>query len=529
MKFSKIGDISRVILCILDGVGFSDKIIGNAWAAAVKPVFEILLQYCPYTLLNASQQSVGLPKGQMGSSEVGHATIGAGRVILQELENINKVIRNKNFEHNEVFLKLISVLQNKPNINLHIIGLISDGGIHSHISHVKEVIKILGSYNLADRIKIHVITDGRDAPQQSAVKYLKQMIKFCNRYGAQISTISGRYYAMDRDKRDERTKLAYQAIANGISSEHFNNTSIIQIVKKSYAANIYDEFIIPSTCIQYNGMNKGDCLLSMNFRADRIQQILDKLTSTIDFSMCVSVTEYSKTLSQKMNVMFPSIIPPNTLGEIIEKNGYTQLRIAETEKYAHVTFFFNGGREDPFNNENRILIPSPQVRTYDLKPEMSANEITAALIDSQQRKRDTFICVNYANADMVGHTGDFNASVKACEVLDSCIGKILNNLLDSHTVILITADHGNVESEYDSITSEPCTQHTINPVPFILVTNDIWESVKFTQLQKTEHKTTIGGNLSDIAPTILQILNIQKPEEMTGKSLLSSIVAKITL
>lgn len=496
--------MKKLILCILDGWGYRKAKEHNAIALSIKPNYEKLVKNYPMALLKASGTSVGLPKGQMGNSEVGHITIGAGRVILQDLPKIDTEIESGNLAKNNKVLSLIKELKNN-NKTCHLIGLISDGGVHSHINHIINIATILKSQKIP--VAIHGILDGRDVPPKSAIKYLKQLKK----HSLKISTLSGRFYAMDRDKRWERTQKYFECIAYA-KAPKFDDPE--QFINNCYNNKIIDEFIEPHVEKNYQGISIKDAVIIANFRADRVRQISTALVLSkfpffkrqpLSLSSCLSMTSYSEELLQHMNVIFPNQIPKNTLGEVIAKNNLTQLRIAETEKYAHVTYFFNGGRELSFLGEDRILIPSPKVTTYDQKPEMSAYELTDSLIKKMKEKKYDFICANFANPDMVGHSGNINATVEAIETVDKCLGKIMQAATQMNYEFLITADHGNAECLYDKQTKQPLTSHTLNPVPIIYF--------------GSQKLTLKNGELPDIAPTILHLMRIKKPKEMTGKNL----------
>ena len=503
-----------VLLCILDGWGHRNNKENNAIALGKTPNWDRWTKNLDdkFSLLKTSGEHVGLPHGQMGNSEVGHMNIGTGRVILQDLPKINQSIQDGSLKNNPVLLDFIEYLKNN-NGECHIMGLISKGGVHSHQDQLIAISKIISSYNI--NIKIHAFLDGRDTAPKSAIYDMSDFIEALTSIkNLQISTISGRYYGMDRDRRWERTKKAYDSIVS-CSGEKYADP--IAAIKKAYMIGKTDEFIEPMTNRNYSGIKDNDALLAGNFRADRIRQILDSLISpkfnefhtskSSCFSKAVGLTEYSKQLSTIMDTIFPSEIPQNSLGEIIAGENLKQLRIAETEKYPHVTFFFNGGSEDTFKGEDRILIPSPKVATYDLKPEMSANEITSELVNAIEEKKYDLVVVNYANGDMVGHTGILSAAIQAVETIDLSLGFLEESIKKVNGTMLITSDHGNCELMVDPVTLEPFTAHTTGDVPLVLI-ND------------SKKRKIINGALSDIAPTILEIMEIEKPKEMTGKSLL---------
>lgn len=499
-----------VILCILDGWGIGDNHHKhNAIAGANPKTYNSLLKNFPHSKLQASEQSVGLPSLQMGNSEVGHMTIGGGRVFQQDLMRISNALDND-------IDNIMSLKNNMPKTKIcHILGLVSDGGVHSHISHVLSLAK----YYVNNQIQVwlHVITDGRDTLPKSAKTYIRQLEKFCSNHPlAKIATISGRYYAMDRDKRFERTEKAYNAI---ISAEGTKFTDIQDVIEQSYNNQIFDEFIEPSVSIEYKGIAEGDLLVCTNFRSDRMRQIVEAF-SLPDFnsfkrhkvihntSKILTMTQYSDMFDSIIEVIFKPETHDNLLTDVINKHNMSQLRVAETEKYAHITFFFDGGQENAKKLEKRVLVPSPKVEQYNLKPEMSAYEVTDVILSGFQEKKYDFCLVNYANADMVGHTGDYDASVKAVKAIDNCLEKLYQLSKNMDLTLLITADHGNVEFMFDDDKESKHTAHTINPVPFILVDH---------HLKAAKVK---DGKLSDIAPTILDLLGLDKPAEMTGNSVL---------
>ncbi|NBV06908.1 MAG: 2,3-bisphosphoglycerate-independent phosphoglycerate mutase [Proteobacteria bacterium] len=485
-----------ILLCVLDGWGIGDESdSNNAIARAKIPNYRRFLKNYPNSQLETSGLAVGLPSGQMGNSEVGHMTIGAGRIIFQDLPRINNAIADGSLEKNPQLQKLISNLKTSKKA-CHLMGLLSDGGVHSHIDHIIFLAEILAKNGV--KVFLHAFLDGRDVAQKSALIYLDK----CK--NIKIATISGRYYAMDRDKNWDRTELAAQAIVSSVG-ENFSDA--ISAVKNSYAKNITDEFIKPCVIGNYQGIQDGDALIFANFRADRARQISEKLFAATKFSHALAATEYSEKLNKFYEILFPSIAVKNSLPEILEAHQLTQLRIAETEKYAHVTFFFSCGREKEFLGEERILVKSPAVATYDLKPEMSAVEVGEKLRAKIASEKFDFIIVNYANPDMVGHSGMLDPSIKACETIDAQLGLLEKIILEKDGVILITADHGNIECMVDE-NQKPHTSHTTNPVPFILIKKNI-AGLKLE-----------NGGLNDIAPTILNLLKIDQPIEMTGKNLI---------
>ncbi|KRQ88039.1 2,3-bisphosphoglycerate-independent phosphoglycerate mutase [Caloramator mitchellensis] len=502
------------LLMILDGWGLNEKKEWNAVENAEPKNFKNLWENYPHTTLSASGLDVGLPKGQMGNSEVGHLNIGAGRIIYQEFTRINKEIEEGNFFRNEAFLNAIDNCK-KNNTSLHLFGLLSDGGVHSHIEHLEALLKLAKDNNLSN-VYVHGFLDGRDVPPQCALEYIDRLEKFMkeNNIG-KIATISGRYYAMDRDKRWERTKLAYDAIVNG-QGEIANSAR--EAVEKSYAENKTDEFVLPTVIIENDRpvatLSENDSVIFFNFRPDRARQLTRAIVD-VDFNgferkyfkvYYVCLTQYDKTITN-VEVAYKPEKYKNTFGEFLSNRGLKQLRIAETEKYAHVTFFFNGGVEAPNKDEDRILIPSPKVATYDLKPEMSAYEVTDKVIEVIENDLYDFIILNYANPDMVGHTGVYEAAIKAIKTVDECLGRVVNKVLEKGGAVYITADHGNAEMMVDYETAEPYTAHTTNFVPFIVV-------------GEGDLKLKSGGRLSDIVPTIIDLMGLEIPVEMTGRSLI---------
>lgn len=483
-------NISRVLLTILDGAGLRDEVKGNAFKQAKKTNFDYLWNNYPHTELLASGEDVGLPKGQMGNSETGHLNIGAGRIVYQPLELINKSIDDRSFYENEVLLDIMKYAKNNSK-KLHFIGLISDGGVHSHINHLKNLLKMAKSNNV-EEIYMHLITDGRDTLMDSGYKYVSEIEKLDI---GSVATICGRYYTMDRDKNYDRTLKGYKLMTEGISREYKNSKDVFD---DSYKNGIYDEFIEPSLLNKNGLIEKDDAVIWFNFRPDRAIQILsylENITSHIATMMFVS-NDIKAPFAFKLNDL------KNTFGEYISDMGLKQLRIAETEKYAHVTYFFDGGVEKKLNGCDRILVHSPKVATYDLKPEMSAYEVTDKLLENMN-KYDVII-LNFANPDMVGHTGNMSATIKAVEVVDENLGRIYEKACELGFTLLVTADHGNSEYMIDE-NNNPVTSHTTNKVPFIVCNKN---------LQLNE------GRLSDIAPTMLELLRLGKPKEMTGESLI---------
>ena len=476
-----------VLLCILDGVGIREEKLGNAFKNANTPNFDFLWENYPHAVLNASEEYVGLPKGQMGNSEVGHTNIGAGRIVYQSLELINKSFKNHEIDNNEKLLEIISYVK-KNNKKLHIMGLTSDGGIHSHIDHLNGIISIAQKHGLEDKIFIHAITDGRDTLYNSSYSYIEKL------KSQNIASISGRYYAMDRDKRYERTNLYFDTI----TGNNITNMSIKDYINNSYANNETDEFIKPALFIKDGKIEKDDALIWINFRPDRAIPIVNKIISY--GTKVLTMMKINNEISAPYLFSHEKI--KNTLGEYLSNLGYTQARIAETEKYAHVTYFFDGGETLNLKGCDQLLIPSPKVATYDLKPEMSAYEITDTLL----AKIDNydFIILNFANGDMVGHTGNYEKTIEAVEHVDICLGKIINKINEKHGLLIITADHGNCDYMFDK-EGNIITSHSLSVVPFIIMKKDL---------------TLTNGNLSDIASTILELCNIDIPKEMTGKSLI---------
>lgn len=503
-----------LVLCILDGWGYRQEADNNSISQAHAPSWQDFLKNSPWTLLDASAQSVGLPNGQMGNSEVGHMTIGSGQVIMQDLPRIDQVIENNELSSLPALNDFIEKLK-KSKGTCHLLGLLSPGGVHSHQNHILAFANHIGDQGV--RVNIHGFTDGRDTPPMSAKGYLKDFVRKLHP-AVKIVTLGGRYFGMDRDNRWDRVARAYGAIihADGPKVENF-----LSYLEDNYKSNIGDEFIPPAVYFNYEGVRDGDGLFMANFRADRVRQILSALLNptfnafdrnyTPNWAETLGMVEYSDILTPFLRTIFPPVEVKNSLGEIIAEHSLKQLRIAETEKYAHVTFFFNGGREQSFPGEERILIPSPKVSTYDQQPEMSAFEVTKQLINKIKNEAFDFIVVNFANPDMVGHTGNIKASIKAVETIDTCLGQLNEAIKNQDGILIITADHGNVEEMIDSHTHEPLTAHTLNPVPFVIVANN-----------KPSVQLKAGGTLADIAPTILDLMHLPIPENMTGKSLIVS-------
>jgi len=503
----------KVILIIMDGWGIGKVESSDAIQHSKTPFVSSLYKKYPNTTLVTCGEAVGLPDGQMGNSEVGHLNIGAGRIVYQELERINVAVRNGSFAKNEVLLNAIRFAKNN-NKPLHLLGLVSNGGVHSHIDHLKAITDICHREQL-ENVFIHAFTDGRDTDPKSGLGFIKELQDHLIKTTGKIATVSGRYYAMDRDKRWERVKLAYDALVNGIGEKA---TDAIEAIQRSYSQNITDEFIKP-TVITSNDhpvatIKNDDVVICFNFRTDRCREITQVLTQTdIPEQGMKKLSLHYTTMTQydhsfkNVNVIFENDDLKNTIGEIIAKDGLKQIRIAETEKYPHVTFFFSGGREIPFDGEKRLMIPSPKIATYDLKPEMSAYEVTDAIIPEIKNKTADFICLNFANADMVGHTGIWQAAIKAVETVDKCVERVVTAALESDYAVFLTADHGNADYMINPDGS-PNTAHTLNLVPFFIIDNEWKGNIK-------------PGKLGDIAPTILKIMNLEIPKEMTGEVLIS--------
>jgi 2,3-bisphosphoglycerate-independent phosphoglycerate mutase len=501
-------------LIILDGWGLGTDYEGNAIKRAKTPNFDVLMRKYPNTVLSASGYDVGLPKGQMGNSEVGHLNIGAGRIVYQDLTRITKSIEDGEFETNEALLNAIEHVKNN-NSTLHLIGLLSDGGVHSHNTHLYSLIELAKKNDLND-VEIHCITDGRDVSPTSSPNYIKELKKKINSIGTgHIASIMGRYYAMDRNKQWDRVELAYNTLVNG-AGERFSDP--LEAVKDSYLSGVTDEFIKPLLVEKEDGtiasIKDNDAVIFYNFRPDRARQLtralVDEEFSYFDRKRVhvkfVCMTQYDKTI-ENVEVAYKPHFVKNTLGEYLSGLGLKQLRAAETEKYAHVTYFFNGEIEEPFQHEVRKLIPSPDVATYDLKPEMSAYELKDMIIEELEKDMYQVMIINFANPDMVGHTGDIEAAIKAVETVDKCLGEIVNFLIRTDGTALICADHGNCEEMTDPSTHSKLTAHSTNKVPFIVVHNNRKFKLK-------------EGILADIAPTMLDLMGLEKPVEMTGQSLI---------
>lgn len=496
---------------ILDGFGYSPEKKGNAIAAAKKPVLDELFRTCPHTLIGASGLDVGLPDGQMGNSEVGHTNIGAGRIVYQELTRITKSVKDGDFFANEAFAAAMDNAK-RDGAALHLMGLLSDGGVHSHNTHLYALVEMAKRRGVKN-VYVHAILDGRDTPPQSGADYVRQLADKLAEIGVgKIATVCGRYYAMDRDNRWERVVKAYDAYVCG---EGEYAADPVEAVKKSYEAGVNDEFVVPVVCEKDAEIKGGDSVIFYNFRPDRAREITRAFVDP-DFKgferkkgffplTYVCMTEYDATMPNVLVAFRPEDLK-NTFGEYIGDSGLTQLRIAETEKYAHVTFFFNGGNEKPYKNEDRCLIKSPSVATYDLQPEMSAYLVTDEVVKRIESGKYDVIILNFANCDMVGHTGVFDAAVKAVEAVDECVGRVIESIDAMGGICLLTADHGNADKMLEDDGVTPFTAHTTNPVPFMVIGHDC--------------KLREGGRLADIAPTMLALLGLPKPAQMDGESLI---------
>ncbi len=504
------------MLMILDGYGNNSEKIGNAVKLANTPNINKLKKKYETVEINTSGLEVGLPKGQMGNSEVGHTNIGAGRIVYQELTRITKSIEDGDFFSNEKFIEAIENCK-RNNSNLHILGLVSDGGVHSHDRHLYALLELAKRRDF-ENVYVHCFLDGRDTPPASAEMYISNLQEKMNEKKiGKIASISGRFFAMDRDNRWERVKKCYNAIING---EGLKVGNAVKAIENSYGQEVFDEFIEPTLITTLDDrtitIDKNDSVIFFNYRPDRARELtraivdpnFDGFETKKDLNLYfVCFTKYDETIPN-VEIAFEKEELTNTFGEYISEKGLTQLRIAETEKYAHVTFFFNGGEEKQYKGEDRILIPSPKVETYDLKPEMSAYDVTEKVIKAIEEEKYNCIILNYANPDMVGHTGNLDAAIKAVETVDECVGKVVDAVNKIGGNILITADHGNAELMIDSSNGEPYTAHTTNPVPLILITED--DTLKLKE----------NGKLADLAPTMLELMNLEKPSEMTGNSLL---------
>ncbi|MEN9951181.1 MAG: hypothetical protein RLY85_1933 [Bacteroidota bacterium] len=503
----------KCILVIMDGWGHGAVKDSDAIQHAQTPFVSSLYAQYPNTTLITCGEQVGLPEGQMGNSEVGHLNLGAGRIVYQELQRINVAIRTGELANNESLQSAIQYAK-KNNKKLHLLGLVSDGGVHSHISHLKALTDICQQAGL-DQVFIHAFTDGRDTDPKSGLGFIQELESHLKQSVGRIASVTGRYYAMDRDKRWERVKLAYDALTKGVGTPVADAASAISA---AYADNITDEFIKPAIITEQEKpiavIEEGDAVICFNFRTDRCREITEVLTQQDfpEFNMhklhleYTTMTEYDNTFKH-VHVIFRNDNLTHTLGEVLEQQGKTQIRIAETEKYPHVTFFFSGGREIPFEGERRIMAASPKVATYDLQPEMSAHELTDKIVPEIQAQSADFICLNYANADMVGHTGVWQAAIKAVETVDSCVQQVVTAALENGYTVFLTADHGNADFLKNEDGS-PNTAHTLNPVPLFIIDKEWRGQVK-------------AGKLGDIAPTILHFMGIPIPTEMTGDVLVS--------
>lgn len=500
----------KIILIIMDGWGLGKIKESDAIQHARVPFVSSLYSKYPNTTLITCGEAVGLPNGQMGNSEVGHLNLGAGRIVYQELQRINVAIRENEFQQNEVLLNAIRYAK-ENNKTLHLMGLVSDGGVHSHINHLKALLSLCKSLDFQD-VLVHAFTDGRDTDPKSGINFIQDLLNHMGNTVGNIATITGRYYAMDRDKRWERVKIAYDAMVHAVGTK---TDQFINSIRESYDHEVTDEFIKPliNNKLHKSTIQNGDAVICFNFRTDRCREITEVLTQKDmpEFGMktlslhYTTMTQYDHSF-KNVEVVFENDDLKNTLGEIISNHGKTQLRIAETEKYPHVSFFFSGGREKPFEGESRIMIQSPKVATYDLKPEMSAAEVTQAVTTEIITKQPDFICLNFANADMVGHTGVWNAVIEAVETVDSCVEQVVNTALKFDYTIFLTADHGNADYEINP-DGTPNTAHTLNPVPLFIIDNQ-WKG------------NVVPGKLGDIAPTILTMMQLPIPAEMKGNILI---------
>lgn len=503
--------IRPVMLVILDGFGWREQSEDNAVRLARKPNFDRLWTTCPHALLHTSGSDVGLPDGQMGNSEVGHLNIGAGRVVIQDLPRIGNAFAAGEVAKSPILAAFIAKLKQSKGV-CHLLGLASPGGVHSHQDHAAALAHLLDAAGTPT--VVHAFTDGRDTPPRSGADDLRRLAGALPK-SVPIATVSGRYYAMDRDKRWDRVGRAYAAIAEA-KGPRFPTTQAV--MEDSYAHDLTDEFVIPAAIGDYQGMKDGDGVLCFNFRADRVREILAALLdpafdgfprpSIVRFAAALGMTQYSTELDAFLTTLFPPDQLPNVLGEVTAAAHRTQLRAAETEKYPHVTYFLNGGREEPFPGEDRIMVPSPKVATYDLQPEMSAPELTDRVVTAIDAAKYDLIVLNFANPDMVGHTGNLPAAIKAVETVDASLGRIANSVRKQGGALLVTADHGNCEMMRDPETGGPHTSHTTNPVPVLLIGGDA--------------KALHDGRLADLAPTMLALMGLPQPKEMTGRSLIDA-------
>ena len=505
-----------VVLCVLDGWGWREDDQDNAIRLANTPNFDRMWQQKPHAFLDTSGIDVGLPGGQMGNSEVGHLNLGAGRIVNQDIRRIDAAIEDSTLPSNAVLRDFIAKLKARGGI-CHLMGLISPGGVHSHQDQIASLAGIVSAAGIP--VAIHAFLDGRDTPPRSAGKFMADFLAAIDGLnGVTIETVTGRFYAMDRDKRWERVSEAYDAI---VSAKGEHAPDAMTAIEASYMADTGDEFVLPTVIGDYAGMADGDGVLMGNFRSDRAREILTALldpafegferTETVSLAATAGLVEYSDTLAGWMDALFPPIRLDAIFAELVAEAGLRQFRIAETEKYAHVTFFFNGGVETPYPGEDRALIPSPKVRTYDLQPEMSAREVTDRLVEAIGSGQYDFIFVNYANPDMVGHTGILPAAITAIETVDVCLGRLEQAVADAGGALVVTADHGNAETMTDPATGKPMTSHTTNVVPVILTsTADTGRPIR-------------NGRLADVAPTLLALMGLERPEQMTGRSLLADL------
>lgn len=503
-----------VVLCILDGWGKRAERDANAIALGETPNWDRMVQQWPTGELECAGADVGLPDGQMGNSEVGHMNLGAGRIVWQDLPRINNAIADGSLAANDALWAFMSKLKGSGG-TCHLAGLVSPGGVHAMDTHVVALARMLSTEGIP--VAIHAFLDGRDTPPRSAIDDIARLERNISGFGdVRLATLCGRYFAMDRDNRWERVSRCYNVIMSGVGTP---NTSAADAIQASYDADTSDEFVEPIVLGDYKGINDGDGLLIANFRSDRVRELLAALIDpefegfrrdkTASFSAQLGMVSYSDSLDKLCPAIFPPVRLTKTLGEVVANAGLKQLRLAETEKYPHVSFFFNGRVETPFENENRILVPSPKVATYDLQPEMSAPEVTEHLIDAIRTKSVDLVIVNYANGDMVGHTGSLDAAITATTYIDTCLGEIEQAIMETDGTMIVTADHGNCEMMVDPITGGPHTAHTLNPVPTVLVNHP------------TNNAKMANGRLADIAPTLLNLLGVPQPAEMTGTSLIS--------
>jgi 2,3-bisphosphoglycerate-independent phosphoglycerate mutase len=503
-----------VMLVVLDGWGWREEAADNAVRQARTPTFDRLWASCPHAFLRTSGKDVGLPEGQMGNSEVGHLNIGAGRLVVQDLPRIDAAIASGKIERAPALTSLIESLRQSGG-TCHLIGLVSPGGVHSHQDHAAALAGILVKASVS--AVVHAFTDGRDTPPHSAGDDIARLVAALPR-SVPIATVSGRYYAMDRDRRWDRVANAYHAV---VAAEGPRFASASAVIADAYAHDISDEFVVPAVVGEYAGMRDGDGVLCFNFRADRVREILSALLDptfsgfarrrSVRVAAAAGMTQYSKQLDALMGTIFPPQSLANVLGQVVAEAGRSQLRMAETEKYAHVTYFLNGGEEEPYRGEDRIMVPSPKVATYDLKPEMSAPELTDKAVEAIGSGRYDLIVLNYANPDMVGHTGNLAAAVQAVEAVDAGLGRIAEATAKAGGALLVTADHGNCETMRDPETGGPHTAHTTNPVPVLLLGGG--------------NISLAEGRLADVAPTLLELMGLSQPTEMTGRSLLRAVRA----